>query len=114
MRLARGLVVDLGFAGGLTTAAGDGPIDAVYKALAKATGTRVELVDYRLQSLTGGTDAMARVSVRVKDQDSQATGHGSHYDIFVASAKAYLDAVNKVLYIVKQREKAAAETEAKS
>ncbi|HAZ63417.1 MAG TPA: 2-isopropylmalate synthase [Armatimonadetes bacterium] len=81
------------------SAVGDGPIDAVYSALAKATGVKVELLDYRLQSVTGGTDAMARVTVRVAENGCRATGHGSHTDIFVASAKAYVDAVNKVVYL---------------
>ncbi|MBI5831086.1 MAG: 2-isopropylmalate synthase [Armatimonadetes bacterium] len=91
------------------TATGDGAIDAAYKAIAKLPGAKVELEDYRLQSLSGGTDAMARVTVRVNKDGIKASGHGSHTDILVASTKAYLDGINKVLYITEQRELASNE-----
>jgi 2-isopropylmalate synthase len=95
------------------TAFGDGPIDAVYQAISKAIpNVSAKLDDYRLQSVTAGTDAMARVTVKVTDGRTQANGHGSHTDIFVASAKAYLDAINKLVYITErgERREAAAET----
>src|ERR1039458_9307026 len=91
------------------TAVGDGPIDAVYQAISKATGVTPKLDDYRLQSVTAGTDAMARVTVKVSDARTQANGHGSHTDIFVASAKAYLDAINKLVYITERGERRTAE-----
>jgi 2-isopropylmalate synthase len=50
---------------------------------------------------------MAHVTVKVKENGYQATGHGSHTDIFVASVKAYLDAINKVLYIEEQHDRVA-------
>jgi len=79
-----------------TTATGDGPVDAVYKALAEAIKMRPELDLYRVESVTGSTEALGEVSVKLKLGEVQATGTGVSPDIIEASARAYLDAANKL------------------
>lgn len=79
------------------TATGDGPVDAVYKAIDKITGLKVELANYSLHGVTGGKDAMGEVIVRVQANGRTVVGRGVSTDIVEASAKAYLDAVNKLL-----------------
>jgi 2-isopropylmalate synthase len=79
------------------SSSGDGPIDACYKAIDQITKMDGELVDYSIQSLTHGKDAMGEVMVKVKLNGKSVISHGSSTDILVASAKAYLNAVNKVL-----------------
>ncbi len=86
-------------------AVGDGGVDAVYKALERATGVSVQLVDYQLRGVTGGTDAMAQATVKVLYGHRQLTGRGASTDIFIASAKAYLDAINRVIWMDEQRVK---------
>ncbi|NUQ00029.1 MAG: 2-isopropylmalate synthase [Armatimonadetes bacterium] len=80
-------------------AIGDGGVDALYRAIERATGVALTLVDYHLRGVTGGTDAMAQATVKVLYQGRQVTGHGASTDIFIASGKAYLDAINKTLWI---------------
>ena len=76
---------------------GAGPVDAIYKTIDKMIGEEIQLVDYIVQAVTGGTDALGEVTVRIKDNDRIFTGRGSSTDILVSSAKAYLMAVNKML-----------------
>ena len=77
---------------------GDGPVDACYKAIDKATGIKGKLLNYSLRSITGGKDALGDVSVRVKAKGEVISGRGSSTDIIEASAKAYLNAINHLLY----------------
>ncbi len=77
---------------------GDGPVDACYKAIDRATGIKGRLLDYALRSITGGKDALGEVSVRIKARGREITGRGSSTDIIEASAKAYLNAINRLLY----------------
>jgi len=79
-----------------TTAIGDGPVDAVYKALSEAIGLKPELDLYRVESVTGSTEALGEVTVKLKLGEVIATGHGISPDIIEASARAYLDAANKL------------------
>ncbi|MFA5928691.1 MAG: 2-isopropylmalate synthase [Candidatus Margulisiibacteriota bacterium] len=76
---------------------GDGPVDAVYLAIDKLIGEKVKLLDYIIQAVTGGTDALGKVSVRIEDKGKPFTGRGADTDIIVSSAKAYINAVNKML-----------------
>ncbi len=80
------------------TAKGSGPVDAVYKAIDELTKVKSSLVDYSIQAITGGTDALGEVTVRIKDKDRIYVGHGADTDIIVASAKAYLAAINRLVY----------------
>jgi 2-isopropylmalate synthase len=77
---------------------GDGPVDAVYRTIAAITETKSRLQTYTVASITGGTDALGEVTVRVQEDGRNATGHGSDTDIITASAKAYLNALNKLAY----------------
>ena len=75
---------------------GNGPVDAVYRAINRIVNLPNELIEYTVQSVTEGIDAMADVTIRIKsDGDQIYTGHAAHTDIFVASTKAYLQALNK-------------------
>ncbi|MFP4472443.1 MAG: 2-isopropylmalate synthase [Candidatus Omnitrophota bacterium] len=76
---------------------GDGPVDACYKAIDEITSVPGTLMDYSLRSVTRGKDAMGEVTVRVKFRDRTVIAHGVSTDIIVASAKAYLNALNKVI-----------------
>ena len=85
------------------SSSGDGPVDASYKAIEKITGLKFKLLDYSLKAATGGRDALGEVSVRVKSASgSEISGRGASTDIVEASAKAYLNAINKLLF-TKQR-----------
>lgn len=75
---------------------GDGPVDACYKAIDKITGVRGKLLNYSLRAITGGKDAVGDVTVRIKVKDEILTGRGSSTDIIEASAKAYLNAINRI------------------
>lgn len=77
---------------------GDGPVDAAYKAIDRITGAKAELVDYNLRAVTGGKDAIGEVTVRIKSDGRTVVGRGASTDIIEASAKAYLNAINKLLY----------------
>lgn len=80
------------------TETGAGPVDAVYRAIDKITKTPTSLVDYSIQAITGGTDALGEVTVRIKEKEQIYIGHGASTDIILASAKAYLAAINRLLY----------------
>lgn len=80
------------------TAEGVGPVDAAYKAVRSLTGSHAQLVDYTIQAITGGTDALGEVTVRLREGEHIYTGHGADPDILVASVKAYLAAINKQIY----------------
>ncbi len=79
------------------SAQGDGPVDAAFKAIEGMlqTGTRLQL--YSVNSITGGTDAQGEVTVRVEKEGRIVNGQGADTDIVIASAKAYVNALNKVL-----------------
>ena len=76
---------------------GDGPVDAVYKTIDKITKEKFELVDYVVQAVTEGTDAIGEVVVRLREGNQIFTGRGASTDIVVSSTKAYLNAINKLL-----------------
>ncbi|MBF0522628.1 MAG: 2-isopropylmalate synthase [Candidatus Omnitrophica bacterium] len=81
---------------------GDGPIDACYKAIDDITKIKGELLDYSIQSVTQGKDALGEVTVKVRMKGKVIIAHGTSTDILEASAKAYLNAVNKVLSGLKE------------
>jgi 2-isopropylmalate synthase len=76
---------------------GAGSIDCVYKTIDSLIGEPINLQEYTLQSITGGTDAMGEVVVRVKDKDRIFSGRASSTDVLRSSAKAYLNAINKMI-----------------
>lgn len=75
---------------------GDGPIDSVFRAICKAVGVDPKLDSYNVASVTGGMDAQAEVSVIIKDADLTARGKGASTDVIVASAKAFINALNNL------------------
>lgn len=75
---------------------GDGPVDACYKAIEKLTKIKTKLLDYRIEAVTGGKDALGEVSVKVSGNNNVAMGRGSSTDIIEASVKAFLNAINKL------------------
>jgi 2-isopropylmalate synthase len=75
---------------------GDGPVDATYKAIVAITDTKSRLLKYEVKGITGGTDALGEVVVSLEEDDMSARGHGADTDIIVASAKAYINALNKL------------------
>ncbi|MFQ5585931.1 MAG: 2-isopropylmalate synthase [Thermodesulfobacteriota bacterium] len=80
------------------TGTGDGPVDAVFKTIKSLTSTKSVLLKYSVNAITGGTDAQGEVGVRLKEGDHIVLGQGAHTDIIVASAKAYINALNKLDY----------------
>jgi 2-isopropylmalate synthase len=81
------------------SAAGDGPIDAVCRAVNAVVGDVAQLEGFAVRAVTEGTAAVGEVAVRVADFVTGAgyTGHGAHTDVVVASAEAYVDAINRLL-----------------
>jgi 2-isopropylmalate synthase len=78
------------------TALGIGPVDAIFKAIAELTETKSELERFHVNGITGGMDALGEVSVTVTEDGRRVIGNGAHPDIIVASAKAYVHALNKL------------------
>lgn len=78
-------------------ACGKGPVDAIYHTINRLLGETFKLLDYTIKSVTGGTDALGEVVVRLQKDDITATGRGISPDILEASGKAYIDAINKVI-----------------
>jgi len=78
---------------------GNGPIDAAFNSIAKLTGTESELLRFSVSALTGGTDAQGEVTVRLRENGLVALGRGSDPDIITASAKAYVNGLNRLEYL---------------
>jgi 2-isopropylmalate synthase len=78
---------------------GNGPIDAVFNSIAKLTGTSSELLRFSVSALTGGTDAQGEVTVRLIENGLVALGRGADPDIITASAKAYVNGLNRLEYL---------------
>jgi 2-isopropylmalate synthase len=78
-------------------ASGNGMIDAAFAALAKATGVTGTVVDFKVSSVTSGGDALGDVVVQLQAEGRKASGRGVATDVVEASARAYLNAVNKIV-----------------
>ena len=79
-----------------TAELGDGPVDSTFKAIKKLTKSKAKLSQYNVGSITGGTDAQGEVTVRVPEGTHTVVGTGASTDIIVASAKAYIHALNRL------------------
>jgi 2-isopropylmalate synthase len=77
-------------------AIGDGPVDAVCKAISGVTGTSAKLVRYEIRSVTSGTEALGEVSAQIEEAGRKVLGRGVSTDVIEASAKAYIDGLNKL------------------
>ncbi|MEK3807738.1 2-isopropylmalate synthase [Metabacillus sp. SLBN-84] len=80
-------------------ATGGGSVEAIYNTLERCTGFTIKLLDYRIQSNSSGRDALAQVFVRVTVGGVESSGRGMAQDVLEASAKAYLNAVNRILIL---------------
>jgi len=79
------------------TATGDGQVDAACKAISLATGVETKLLSYNVSAITGGLDAQGDVTIRLEIEGKEVLGRGVSTDIIEASARAYLNAINKAL-----------------
>ncbi|WP_139892826.1 2-isopropylmalate synthase [Bacillus sp. D386] len=84
-------------------ATGAGSIEALYNTLERCIQKPVKLQDYRIQSVGGGRDALAQVFVRIIYQGVETSGRGLAQDVLEASAKAYLNAINRVILTVEHQ-----------
>ncbi len=75
---------------------GDGPVDAVFKTIKKITRTRSKLLQFAINAITSGTEAQGEVTVRLEEKGYVVIGQGVDTDVIVASAKAYINALNKM------------------
>ena len=80
-----------------TTAHGNGPVDALFTAMRALVPHEASLQLYQVHAVTGGTDAQAEVTVRLEEDGKTVIGQGADYDTLVASARAYVNALNKLL-----------------
>tara|TARA_B100000959_G_C14997409_1_gene630947 strand:+ start:1924 stop:3447 length:1524 start_codon:yes stop_codon:yes gene_type:complete len=79
-----------------STSTGTGPVDAIYKAINKQIDLKVVLNEWRIEAVTEGIDAIGDAIVKLEHEGSLVIGRGSDTDILVASAKAYIDGLNKL------------------
>jgi len=77
---------------------GDGPIDAAFLAMEQIIGRHFELDDFQIQSVTEGREAMGQTLVKLRSEGKLYSGHGISTDIVGASIRAYLSALNKIVY----------------
>ena len=83
-------------------ACGDGPVDAAYKAIEAAIDMDATLTRYEIRAATGGTDAMGEVIVELQRGEMRVVGRGASTDIIEASAKAYVNGLNKLAALSEQ------------
>ena len=77
-------------------ACGDGPIDAAYEAIRQATGLTPKIEKYSIRAVTEGKEALGEATVKIKGAEHFYLGRGVSTDIIEASAKAYIDALNRM------------------
>ena len=78
---------------------GDGPIDAAYKAITHLAQSKCKLLKFAVSSITGGTEALGEVSVRLEDEGHIVTGQGVDPDIVTASARSYINGLNRLHFL---------------
>ncbi|MBM3947506.1 MAG: 2-isopropylmalate synthase, partial [SAR202 cluster bacterium] len=81
----------------IASAIGTGPVDAAYQVITQIVGVSNKLVEYRVDAVTEGLDAMAEVTLRIEKDGVAHNGRGADTDIVVASAKAYVNALNRLI-----------------
>jgi 2-isopropylmalate synthase len=75
---------------------GDGPVDATFKTIKKITRTKSNLLQFAINAITSGTEAQGEVTVKLEEKGNTVIGQGADTDVIVASAKAYINALNKI------------------
>lgn len=94
------------------SALGTGPVDAIYKAINKIVQVKNELIEFSVQSVTEGIDALGEVTIRIRSEGGAVySGHAANTDITLASGKAYLNALNKLISAINAGEKIAPQKE---
>jgi len=78
-------------------ACGDGPVDAAYQAIKDATGISPKLESYSIRAVTGGKEALGEATVKITEDGRTFVGRGVSTDIIESSAKAYVDAINRMV-----------------
>ncbi len=78
---------------------GNGPVDATFAAIRNITKTNYPLMKYIVNAITGGSDAQGEVTVQLKYNGHSVVGRGAHPDVIVASAKAYINALNRLEFL---------------
>ena len=78
---------------------GNGPVDATFAAIRNITKTSYPLLKYVVNAITGGADAQGEVTVQLKFNEQSVVGRGAHPDVIVASAKAYINALNRLEFL---------------
>jgi 2-isopropylmalate synthase len=92
----------------LTDAAiGTGPVDAIYKAINRVVNVPNELIEFSVQSVTAGIDAIGEVTIRLRYEDRIYSGRAANTDIIVASARAYIKALNRLYAALQAKQKEA-------
>jgi len=91
MHVDKEVVRDAGF--------GNGPVDATFTAIRNITKTNYPLLKYAVNAITGGSDAQGEVTVQLKYNGHSVVGRGAHPDVIVASAKAYINALNRLEFL---------------
>ena len=81
-------------------ATGTGPVDAVYQAINRVVGVDNTLTEYRVDAVTEGIDSLGDVTIRIESHGDTFVGRGSDTDIIVASAKAYMNALNRAMAVI--------------
>ena len=94
--------------GDSTSETGDGPVDAIFKCVKKLYPHDVNLQLYQVHAVTEGTDAQATVSVKIEENGKTTVGQAADTDTLVASANAYINALNKMII---KRDKTAPEAQ---
>ena len=91
MKVDQEILRDAGF--------GNGPVDATFAAIRNITKTNYQLLKYVVNAITGGSDAQGETMVQLKYNDHSVVGRGAHPDVIVASAKAYINALNRLEFL---------------
>jgi 2-isopropylmalate synthase len=81
----------------VAVALGDGPVDAAYEAIRQAIGMTPKLEEYSIRAVTSGKEALGEATVRIRENGRTFIGRGVSTDIIEASAKAYVDAINRMV-----------------
>ena len=79
-------------------ATGDGPVDAAFRAIEQSVGTHYELDDFEIQAVTEGKESLGATLVRLRNNGKLYAGNGLSTDIVGASIRAYINALNKIVY----------------
>ena len=90
-------------------ALGTGPVDAIYRCMNRITGIEPNLIEFSVKSVTEGIDAQGEVTIRIESQGQSFSGRYADTDILVASAQAYMNALNRMLIIEKRLKRSRAQ-----